>query len=123
MASRKRAPAAAPVAAAGVDSDSPPPSPNSPLKSRLKGQFGGGLQPVGLTRKVEMEEPEDLKGVPTPSQLVEMQRTSVMKHFREGKLDAEDEKLWEDDWDDDDADDEFVVQLREELSKTAGGSS
>ena len=51
MASRKRAPAAAPAAAAGVDSDSPPPSPNSR-------KFGGGLQPVGSTRKVEMEEPE-----------------------------------------------------------------
>jgi len=50
---------------------------------------GGGYS-AAQELNVEMEEPEDLKGVPTPSQLVEMQRTSVMKHFREGKLDAED---------------------------------
>ena len=31
--------------------------------------------------------------------------------------DAEDPKLWQDDWDDDDVDDDFCRHLREELQK------
>ena len=33
------------------------------------------------------------------------------------KEDAEDQKLWQDDWDDDDIDDDFCRHLREELVK------
>ena len=33
--------------------------------------------------------------------------------------DAEDPKLWQDDWDDDDVDDDFCRHLREELQKPA----
>ncbi|KAF9466550.1 DSS1/SEM1 family-domain-containing protein [Collybia nuda] len=33
------------------------------------------------------------------------------------------DKLWEDNWDDDDIEDEFSVQLRNELAKTNKGSS
>ena len=32
------------------------------------------------------------------------------------KEDAEDQKLWQDDWDDDDVDDDFCKNLREELA-------
>jgi len=31
------------------------------------------------------------------------------------------DKLWEDNWDDDDIEDEFSVQLRNELTKTSKG--
>ncbi|PPR02608.1 hypothetical protein CVT24_002179 [Panaeolus cyanescens] len=33
------------------------------------------------------------------------------------------DKLWEDNWDDDDIEDEFSVQLRNELEKTKGAST
>ncbi|KAJ6466545.1 DSS1/SEM1 family-domain-containing protein [Mycena vitilis] len=33
------------------------------------------------------------------------------------------DKLWEDNWDDDDIEDEFSVQLRNELTKTKGGDA
>ncbi|KAG5650408.1 hypothetical protein H0H81_012374 [Sphagnurus paluster] len=33
------------------------------------------------------------------------------------------DKLWEDNWDDDDIEDEFSIQLRNELAKTSKGSS
>ena len=33
------------------------------------------------------------------------------------KEDAEDQKLWQDDWDDDDIDDDFCRHLREEINK------
>ncbi|EGN99155.1 hypothetical protein SERLA73DRAFT_73710 [Serpula lacrymans var. lacrymans S7.3] len=32
------------------------------------------------------------------------------------------DKLWEDNWDDDDIEEEFSVQLRNELTKSSGGS-
>ncbi|KAJ7593392.1 DSS1/SEM1 family-domain-containing protein [Mycena floridula] len=32
------------------------------------------------------------------------------------------DKLWEDNWDDDDVEHDFSVQLRNELTKTSGGS-
>jgi 26 proteasome complex subunit DSS1 len=34
---------------------------------------------------------------------------------------TDDTKLWQDDWDDDDVDDDFCRQLREELAKTKSG--
>ncbi|THH01038.1 hypothetical protein EW145_g6987 [Phellinidium pouzarii] len=33
------------------------------------------------------------------------------------------DKLWEDNWDDDDVEDEFSVQLRNELAKTGAGTT
>ncbi|RKP27614.1 DSS1/SEM1 family-domain-containing protein [Syncephalis pseudoplumigaleata] len=39
--------------------------------------------------------------------------------WNRGEEDAEDQQLWEDNWDDDDVEDEFAVQLRNELSKVS----
>jgi 26 proteasome complex subunit DSS1 len=39
--------------------------------------------------------------------------------WNENEEDAEDTHLWEDNWDDDDVEDDFSVQLRNELSKQA----
>ena len=40
--------------------------------------------------------------------------------WTEAAVAPEDITQWQDDWDDDDVDDEFVKQLRAELAKTAG---
>ncbi|KAJ7510463.1 hypothetical protein B0H11DRAFT_2216255 [Mycena galericulata] len=40
---------------------------------------------------------------------------------RQGAAKSGGDKLWEDNWDDDDIEDEFSVQLRNELTKTSKG--
>ncbi|KAI9570508.1 hypothetical protein HD554DRAFT_2170113 [Boletus coccyginus] len=40
-----------------------------------------------------------------------------------GAANASGDKLWEDNWDDDDIEDEFSVQLRNELAKTGKGDA
>lgn len=57
--------------------------------SRVIVENGGGYS-AALELNYEIDEPEDLHGQPTPSQQVEIQRTNMMKQFREGKVDAED---------------------------------
>ena len=57
--------------------------------SRVIVENGGGYS-AALELNYEMDEPEDVCGQPTPSQHVEIQRTNMMKQFREGKVDAED---------------------------------
>ncbi|KAI9592306.1 DSS1/SEM1 family-domain-containing protein [Syncephalis fuscata] len=39
--------------------------------------------------------------------------------WNQNEEDAEDQQLWEDNWDDDDVEDEFAVQLRNELVKVS----
>ncbi|KAI8052171.1 DSS1/SEM1 family-domain-containing protein [Syncephalis plumigaleata] len=39
--------------------------------------------------------------------------------WNQNEEDTEDQHLWEDNWDDDDVEDEFAVQLRNELTKVS----
>jgi len=57
--------------------------------SRVIVENGGGYS-AALELNYEIDDPDDLHGGPTPSQQVEIQRTNMMKHFREGKVEAED---------------------------------
>ena len=50
---------------------------------------GGGYS-AAKELKIEMEEPVESDPVPTPSQMVEIRRTQMMKEFREGTIDVQD---------------------------------
>lgn len=42
----------------------------------------------------------------------------VSAEWNKEQVDDEDKRLWAEDWDDDDVDDEFAKQLRSELTKS-----
>lgn len=57
--------------------------------ARIIVENGGGYS-AAVELKYDMEEPDHLKTMPTPSQAAEMQRTNMMRDMRDGNIDAQD---------------------------------